>query len=139
MAGFMNAELVKIRDNLVCGHCECKFVGSDSQARKVKYEACIVYCSSTCRHAMMRKKFSTPAPNRGPCTHCKDILLYEMLHEFRAIPSTCRKYPQKITRSTVQSQTVPNSKERERCALSRMWGDFLPEAKNQNNKTKKIL
>lgn len=67
----MNAELVKIRDNLVCGHCECKFVGSDSQARKVKYEACIVYCSSTCRHAMMRKKFSTPAPNRGPCKHCK--------------------------------------------------------------------
>ena len=78
MAGFMNAELVKIRDNLVCGHCECKFVGSDSQARKVKYEACIVYCSSTCRHAMMRKKFSTPAPNRGPCKHCKKEFQYSI-------------------------------------------------------------
>jgi hypothetical protein len=71
MAGFMNAELVKVRDNLVCGHCECKFVGSDSQARKVKYESAVVYCSAVCRHAGQRKKFSTPIPNRGPCKHCK--------------------------------------------------------------------
>ena len=38
MVKFMNAELIKIRDNLVCGHCSCVFIGSDSQAWKVKYE-----------------------------------------------------------------------------------------------------
>ena len=70
MAGFMNDELNHIKNNLTCGHCNSVFVGSDSQARKVKYEQRTVYCSNICRAAAMRNKFSTPVPNRGPCKHC---------------------------------------------------------------------
>jgi hypothetical protein len=70
MSTFMNAELESIRDNLKCGHCSCTFKGSDSQARNVKYENRVVYCSAICRHAALRNKFSTPVPNRGPCKHC---------------------------------------------------------------------
>lgn len=70
MAKFMNAELQAIRDNLRCGHCSSCFKGSDSQAWKVKYDKSTVYCSSICRTAAMRKKFSTPVPNRGPCKTC---------------------------------------------------------------------
>lgn len=70
MAGFMNAELESIRDNLRCGHCEAIFKGSDSQARKVKYERGVVYCSTICRHAALKNKFGKPVPNRGPCPTC---------------------------------------------------------------------
>lgn len=70
MTKFMNAELVAIRDSLPCGHCKAIFQGSDSQAWKVKYEKATVYCSSICRHAALRGKFSTPVPNRGPCPVC---------------------------------------------------------------------
>ncbi len=70
MAKFMSAELIRLRDNLTCGHCKAVFSGSDSQAWKVKYESLTVYCSDTCRHASLRAKFSTPIPNRGPCKHC---------------------------------------------------------------------
>ncbi|MCO8421430.1 hypothetical protein ABEG10_13665 [Burkholderia cenocepacia] len=70
MPKFMNAELIAIRDSLKCGHCCAVFQGSDSQAWKVKYEGKTVYCSTTCRHAALRNKFSTPVPNRGPCPTC---------------------------------------------------------------------
>lgn len=70
MAKFMNAELYAIRDALTCGHCGCTFQGSDSQARKVKYEKKTVYCSDACRHAALRNTFSKPIPNRGPCPTC---------------------------------------------------------------------
>lgn len=70
MGGFMNDELRRIRDSLECGHCGATFKGSDSQARKVKYEGCSVYCSVLCRHAALRNKLSKPVPNRGPCKTC---------------------------------------------------------------------
>jgi hypothetical protein len=66
----LNAELIAIRDSLRCGHCSSAFVGSDSQAWKVKYERRTVYCSTACRHAALAKKFSTPVPERGPCPTC---------------------------------------------------------------------
>lgn len=66
----MNAELQRIRENLRCAHCESVFVGSESQARKVKYESAIVYCSAVCRAAAARNRYSKPLPNRGPCKTC---------------------------------------------------------------------
>jgi len=66
----MNTELIKIRDNLSCHHCGCVFIGSDSQAWKVKYENQNVYCSTACRHASMRQIFHKPIPERGPCPTC---------------------------------------------------------------------
>ena len=68
--GFMNQELINIRDNLSCGHCCAVFVGSNSQARKVKYEKKTVYCSKICRVAALRKKFSVPEKQYGPCPTC---------------------------------------------------------------------
>lgn len=73
MPKFMNAELIAIRDNLVCGHCAVTFQGSDSQAWKVKYEKQVVYCSTACRHASISSKFRTPIPNRGPCKTCGTV------------------------------------------------------------------
>lgn len=80
MPGFMNAELEALRDNLECGHCGAKFKGSDSQARKVKYEKRVVYCSGTCRIAASSKKAQEQAiregkkPRKGvltgPCKTC---------------------------------------------------------------------
>lgn len=80
MPGFMNAELEKIRDNLECGHCRAKFSGSDSQARKVKYEMRVVYCSRACRMAatsMMAQERAIKQGKKprkgvlaGPCKAC---------------------------------------------------------------------
>jgi len=80
MPKFMNAELEAIRDNLECGHCGCKFVGSDSQAWKVKYEKRTVYCSTICRSAAISMKAQEQAlregkkPRKGalygPCKSC---------------------------------------------------------------------
>lgn len=80
MPGFMNAELEALRDNLECGHCGAKFKGTDSQARKVKYEKRVVYCSSTCRMAAASKKSQAQAVKEGkklrkgvlagPCKTC---------------------------------------------------------------------
>lgn len=67
----MNAELIAIRDNLVCGHCNSHFVGSDSQAWKVKYESGVVYCSDVCRRVGIGNKVRVAPPNRGPCLTCK--------------------------------------------------------------------
>lgn len=65
MVGFMNDELIKIRDNLECGHCKSKFKGSDSQSRKVKYEKMVVYCSGICRSASHSKKATEQALREG--------------------------------------------------------------------------
>lgn len=70
MAKFMNAELIAIRDNLECGHCNAIFKGSDSQAWKVKYEKRTVFCSVTCRSAATRKRLTKPKTERGPCPTC---------------------------------------------------------------------
>lgn len=69
MAKYMNADLIKIRDNLVCGHCSCIFIGSDSQAWKVKYEKKTVYCSAICRTAATRNRLTKPIPS-NICQHC---------------------------------------------------------------------
>lgn len=76
----MNAELESLRDNLECGHCSAKFKGSDSQARKVKYENRVVYCSGTCRMAASSKKAQEQSIREGkklrkgvlsgPCNTC---------------------------------------------------------------------
>lgn len=65
MAGFMNAELLKLRDNLECGHCGARFCGSDSQARKVKYGRQTVYCSSYCREVSLGIKAQAQAVKDG--------------------------------------------------------------------------
>lgn len=80
MGGFVNAEIIAIRDNLECGHCKSIFQGTDSQARKVKYEDRIVYCSPTCRSAAQSLKSAEAAiksgkkPRKGvlvgPCPTC---------------------------------------------------------------------
>jgi hypothetical protein len=70
MAKHYSPEVVALRERLSCGNCDACFAGSLSQAYKVKYEGTTVYCSAICRHAALRKKFSTPIPNRGPCSHC---------------------------------------------------------------------
>ena len=65
----MNAELENIRDNLVCGHCQSVFQGTDSQARKVKYENRINYCSLACRAAAQRQPphaILRALPAKGP-------------------------------------------------------------------------
>ena len=83
MPGFMNAELEALRANLECGHCGAKFKGSDSQARKVKYEERVVYCSGICRSAATSKKMQERAiregkkPRKGvlsgPCKTCGNM------------------------------------------------------------------
>ena len=80
MTGFMNADLEKLRDNLECGHCFSRFKGSDSQARKVKYENRTVYCSAACRIAAFQRAAAEQAVREGkqlrkgvlsgPCKTC---------------------------------------------------------------------
>lgn len=70
MAGFINAELIAIRDSLVCGNCNTVFKGTDSQARKVKYEKQTVYCSKQCRAIKHSEKLSLPDILVGECRHC---------------------------------------------------------------------
>ena len=80
MPGFMNAEIEALRGNLECGHCGAKFEGSDSQARKVKYEERTVYCSTVCRSTAHSRKAREQAVGQGkklrkgilagPCKTC---------------------------------------------------------------------
>jgi hypothetical protein len=53
-----------------CAHCKGAFSPSPKQAKRVKYEHANVYCSTTCRLAMLSLKFSRPVPERGPCPTC---------------------------------------------------------------------
>jgi len=55
MAKPLSDELAAIRDSLVCGYCSATFKGSDSQARRVKYEHSTVYCSKRHRKLAMHK------------------------------------------------------------------------------------
>lgn len=55
---------------LVCGHCSAIFEGSRGQVGALRYKKVSPYCSSICRTAAMRNRFSTPIPNRGPCKTC---------------------------------------------------------------------
>ena len=83
MPGFMNAELEALRDNLECGHCGAKFKGTDSQAKKVKYEKRVVYCSGTCRMAAISNQAREQAIRggkklrkgvlNGPCKTCNKM------------------------------------------------------------------
>lgn len=83
MAGFMNAELIAIKENLVCGQCQKRFIGSDSQARKVKYEQRVVYCSPKCRKEAAQKRGQKQAIKEGkklrkgilvgPCPVCNKM------------------------------------------------------------------
>lgn len=70
MAGYMNAELEAIRLNLICTHCQVSFQGTDSQARKVKYEKAKVYCSSICRSTATSIRLTKPQLTQGPCKTC---------------------------------------------------------------------
>lgn len=79
---FMNAALIAVKENLSCGHCASRFVGSDSQAWKVKYEKSVVYCSYACRHAALRQKFSKPAPNMGACGSCGEVFYSKTAKKF---------------------------------------------------------
>lgn len=85
MGGFSNAELQNIRDNLRCGHCKAVFKGSDSQARKVKYEKKTVFRSDACRYAVFRNKFCKPIPNRGPCGTCGKTFFSRAPKKFRTL------------------------------------------------------
>lgn len=69
----MNKELIKIRDNLNCNYCSCKFKGSDSQAWKVKYEKRNVYCSKECRVSFFKELMSLEIPEVGPCQNCGEM------------------------------------------------------------------
>lgn len=74
MTKFMNDELRRIRDNLVCSHCSEAFVGTDSQARKIKYEnQKRVFCSKDCRLAFMSQRFKKKLPTYGPCPTCGEM------------------------------------------------------------------
>lgn len=70
MPKFMNAELRRIQNNLVCAHCKAIFKGSESQAWKVKYERKLVCCSDACRTAHIRSLLYKPVPTCGPCPTC---------------------------------------------------------------------
>jgi len=70
MAGFMNDELKALKENLFCEWCSKRFTGSDSQARKVKYENQKVYCTKECRLAAASKRLKKPIPENGPCPTC---------------------------------------------------------------------
>jgi endogenous inhibitor of DNA gyrase (YacG/DUF329 family) len=80
MSKFMNDEFRKIRDALKCEHCGVIFQGTDSQARHVKYEEKVVYCTPVCRRAASSEKARQQALNEGkklrkgilngPCPTC---------------------------------------------------------------------
>lgn len=66
----MGKEIEKIRKNLTCGHCQSTFEGSIKQAYRVRSESKTVYCSTTCRHTAMSKKYRKPLPFNGVCKQC---------------------------------------------------------------------
>ena len=55
MVRAMSAELIAIRDALKCGCCGETFKGTDSQARRVKYEYKTAYCSKVCRRKATKR------------------------------------------------------------------------------------
>ena len=119
----MNAELVRIRDNLICGHCAAIFRGSDSQARHVKYEQCKAYCSDACRHAALRKKFSKPVPDRGPCKHCGQMFRSRRAKQYCSLG--CYTQSDAFRRHTIEIQKKSLTPEaRAKQAASARTGEF---------------
>jgi hypothetical protein len=73
---FMNAELEAIRNNLKCAYCDKTFIGSNSQAWKVKYEKRRVYCSDECRRCGNGNGRKKPdLISCGPCLTCEKPFL----------------------------------------------------------------
>lgn len=80
MVGFLNAELIAIRDNMTCCECGESFVGTDSQARKLKYDKRKAYCSKVCSRLVTNRKraltrdLKFPKVLVGKCPTCeKDV------------------------------------------------------------------
>lgn len=125
MAGFMNAELERIRDNLRCGHCEAIFKGSDSQARKVKYEKLIVYCSTVCRHAALKNKFGKPLPNQGPCRTCGNVFFSKTAKKFCTLDCYIKSEQFIATSAAVRAKAY-SPESRAKNAETRKKGKFKP-------------
>lgn len=133
MPGFMNSELEKLRDSLLCGHCNAKFKGSDSQARKVKYEHRIVYCSGVCRSAGMSNKAQERAIEEGkklrkgaligPCKNCGQMFESRIDKMY----CTLRCYIKSRQFREMQSQYWgPSTEIRKKMAESRKTGKDVP-------------
>jgi hypothetical protein len=123
--GFMNAELIAIRDNLVCGHCSCVFKGSDSQARKVKYERLTVYCSAACRFAAQRNRQCKPIPNRGPCPTCGETFFSRTAKVFCTLD--CYVKSDRFREVSSAAREKYNSPEaRAKLAATNRNGEFIP-------------
>lgn len=79
----LSAEVLRLKENLICGNCEKTFTGSDSQAYKVKYDKAIVYCCADCRKVGLARRSQereaakpiTPPKLRtfGPCPTCNEM------------------------------------------------------------------
>jgi hypothetical protein len=146
MAKFMNAELIKIRDNLVCGHCSCVFIGSDSQAWKVKYEQKTVYCSAVCRTAATRNRLQKPIPS-NICQHCNKEFFSRTSKQFcnlqcytssNKMKEHIKTISEKSTGFTYMSEESKNflaEKNRARAKLSRINVNCL-DCGNEINKIK---
>lgn len=125
MAKHMSAELLRIRDNLTCNHCGSTFQGSDSQASKVKYEQRQVYCSTACRHAHLRKCFSTPVPNRGPCKTCGQVFFSRSAKLYCCIDCYVKSDQFKaMIQDNIVKITAPES--RQKTAESLRKGEWVP-------------
>lgn len=124
MPKFMNDELIKIRDNLKCGHCNCTFIGSDSQAWKVKYESRAVYCSAICRKAGVFNKVHIPIPNRGPCKTCGENFFSR---KDKPYCSTDCYLASDQFKEMIHSSSTPASPEiREKIAATKRKGSVIP-------------
>lgn len=80
---YTSPTLEKLSKELECGHCGTVFHGTVSQAKHVKYEGSIVYCSTVCRSAAMSRRAQDQAiregkkPRKGvmagPCPVCNKM------------------------------------------------------------------
>lgn len=67
-----------VNKEMNCGHCGCRFVASESQAKKSKYRGHSSYCSAICRSAGISSNTKGRPKNRsnlrpvftGPCQTC---------------------------------------------------------------------
>lgn len=57
---------------MTCGHCFAVFNATYKQHYSATASNRSSFCSSICREANLRAKFSTPVPMRGPCVGCGD-------------------------------------------------------------------
>src|SRR5260370_23996119 len=119
---FMNAELEAIRNNLKCAYCDKTFIGSNSQAWKVKYEKRRVYCSDDCRRCGVgngRKK-----PNLiscGPCPTCKEHFLSRSVKPFCSL----KCYLERGESTTARKPSSESAESRERRAAGMRTGKYV--------------